>query len=337
MNETLLFWEPSLLEHDPGAGHPESPSRLARIVTALQANPVAGTSWRTPRPATTDELIAVHPRAHIDFLETFDGRHACLDGDTMLSPGSWRAAGLAAGAAAQAVEEVWTGRAANAFALIRPPGHHAEASRAMGFCLLNNAAVGAETALRLGARRVAILDWDVHHGNGTQHLFDDRPDVLYLSAHQFPLYPGTGAADEIGQGAGSGLTVNCALPPDQGDADYGAVFHDVFLPALDAFAPDLLIVSAGFDAHARDPLGQMRVTEDGFAAMCSRVADAVPKLVLLLEGGYDLAALAASARACVEVLAGAREEFPSGVGPRAAEAIAASQGAHAHAGRRLFK
>lgn len=337
MNPTLLFSDPAFLDHDAGAGHPESPARLSRIVTMLEANPVAGTSWRTPRPATDDELTAVHARDHIARLAARDGSDTRLDPDTAMSPGSWRAARLAAGAAVQAVEEVWAGRATNSFALLRPPGHHAEASAAMGFCLLNNAAIAAETALRLGAMRVAILDWDVHHGNGTQHLFEDRADVLYLSAHQFPFYPGTGAPDEIGHALGAGLTVNCALPAEQGDADYGAVFHDLFLPALDRFAPQMVIVSAGFDAHARDPLGQMRVTERGFAAMCSAVADTKAKLVLLLEGGYDLSALAGSVHACVEVLTGTRQDFPAGVGSHASQAIAATRRAHARADRPLFR
>jgi acetoin utilization deacetylase AcuC-like enzyme len=336
MSSTLLFSDPRFLDHDTGEGHPESAARLSRIVAALQVNPVDGTSWVTPRLATIEELVAVHARAHIERLAALDGRTAVLDADTSVSEGSWTAARLAAGAAAQAVAEVWTGRATNAFALSRPPGHHAEATRAMGFCLLNNAAIAADAALALGAQRVAILDWDVHHGNGTQHLFEDRSDVLYLSAHQFPFYPGTGAAHEIGRGEGAGFTVNCALPPWQDDADYGAVFHDLFLPALDAFAPEMVIVSAGFDAHARDPLGQMRVTERGFQAMCSAVADMQEKVVLLLEGGYDLSALAASARGCVEVLAGTREQFPTGVGPRVAEAIAATRRAHAAIASSLF-
>ena len=165
-----------------------------------------------------------------------------------MSEGSWEAATLAAGAAVGAVEAVWSGRAANAFALVRPPGHHAARGAAMGFCLLNNAAIAAEAARRLGAERVLVLDWDVHHGNGTQHIFEARDDVMYMSSHQCPFYPGTGAPDEIGRGPGGGFTVNCALPAGQGDADYGAVFHDLFLPAARAFAPDLVLVSAGFDA-----------------------------------------------------------------------------------------
>ncbi len=208
----------------------------------------------------------------------------------------------------------------------------------MGFCLLNNAAIAAEAARRLGARRVLVLDWDVHHGNGTQHIFEARDDVMYMSAHQYPFYPGTGAATEVGAGAGRGFTLNCALPGGQRDADYGAVFHDLFLPAARAFAPDLVLVSAGFDPHERDPLADMRVTERGFAAMATAVADLARescggKLVLLLEGGYDLAALAASTRACLEVLGGRREEFPRGAGAEAAGAVAETRAALAAAGR----
>jgi acetoin utilization deacetylase AcuC-like enzyme len=334
---TLLLSDERFLAHDAGLGHPESPARVARIVAALKAHPIAGTSWLAPRPATEEELTAVHTPAHVSGLAALDGQRGALDPDTAISPGSWTAARLAAGAAVQAVEEVWSGRAANAFALVRPPGHHAERSHAMGFCLLNNAAIAAEAVLRLGAERVAILDWDVHHGNGTQHQFEHRSDVLYLSAHQFPFYPGTGAPDELGSGSGAGFTVNCALGPGKDDADYGAVFHDLFLPALESFAPEMIIVSAGFDAHTRDPLGQMNVSERGFAAMCSSVADTQARLVLLLEGGYDLAALAGSVRACVEVLTGAREEFPSGVGPRVSETIAATRRAHARAVGPLLK
>jgi acetoin utilization deacetylase AcuC-like enzyme len=245
---------------------------------------------------------------------------------------------LAAGAAVGAVEEVWSGRVQNAFALVRPPGHHAEAQGAMGFCLLNNAAIAAEAARRLGAERVMVLDWDVHHGNGTQHVFEQRRDVLYLSSHQYPYYPGTGASHEVGTGAGAGYTVNCPLPPGQGDADYGAVFHDLFLPAGEAFRPDIVIVSAGFDAHARDPLADMLVTERGFAAMCTSLAELAlrqcgGKLVLLLEGGYNLEALAQSVRACLEVMTGARrEDFPPGVGRDVAGIVGGTRAALQRAG-----
>jgi len=332
---TQLVTDPACLGHVCGPGHPESPIRLRRILDDLEASPVAGATWMKPRAATSTELAAVHTRAHVSRLAALDGRMAALDPDTGVSPGTWRATTLAAGAAIVAVEEVWSGRAQNAFALVRPPGHHAEAAHAMGFCLINNAAVAAEAALRLGARRVAILDWDVHHGNGTQHLFEDREDVLYLSSHQFPFYPGTGAAEEIGRGPGLGFTINCALDPGQGDADFGAVFQDLFLPSLAAFDADLTIVSAGYDAHVRDPLGGMNVTERGYAAMTSAVRDVARggKLVLLLEGGYDLAALAASVRASIEILVGGSDTFPPGADRRASEAVRATRDALARAGR----
>jgi acetoin utilization deacetylase AcuC-like enzyme len=334
---SCLITDPACLDHVCGPGHPESPQRLRRILDDLQGRPIAGTTWAKARPATMPELTAVHSHSHVSRLASLEGRTAALDPDTAMSPGSWRATCAAAGAAIVAVEEVWAGRARNAFALVRPPGHHAEATHAMGFCLINNAAVATEAALRLGARRVAIVDWDVHHGNGTQHLFEDRDDVLYLSSHQYPFYPGTGAPDEVGRGEGIGFTINCALEPGQGDAEYGAVFHDLFSPALEAFSADLTIVSAGFDAHLRDPLAGMRVTERGFAAMCSAVRDSARqgKLVLLLEGGYDLDALTGSVRATIEALAGRSETFPGGVGLHASDAIGATRAALARAGRSL--
>jgi acetoin utilization deacetylase AcuC-like enzyme len=330
---TLLLTDPLFLQHDPGSGHPESPSRLARIVADLRERPIAGTIWGSPRPAGDAELIAVHEPAHLASLAALKGNYAFIDEDTAMSPRSWEAARLAAGAAVHAVEEVWSGRAGNAFVLARPPGHHAERDRAMGFCLINNAAVAVEAARRGGAARVAVVDWDVHHGNGTQHIFERRSDVLFVSTHQFPLYPGTGAPSDVGLDEGAGFTVNCAMPPGQDDADYGAAFDDVVLPALDRFGPDLLIVSAGFDAHARDPLAQMRVTERGFAAMCAAVLARVPRAVLLLEGGYDLDALAGSVRACVEVMTGGSETFPTGAGSDAAGAVAATREAHSGSAR----
>jgi acetoin utilization deacetylase AcuC-like enzyme len=335
---TLILTDPRFLGHEAGIGHPESPARLRAILDDLKHAPPDGVVFEGPRAATTAEIDAVHRRAHREHLESLAGKRVRLDPDTAMTEGSWQAAALAAGAAVGAVEAVWSGRAANAFALVRPPGHHAEAGRAMGFCLLNNAAIAAEAARRLGAARVLVLDWDVHHGNGTQHIFEARDDVMYMSSHQWPFYPGTGASGEIGTGAGRGFTVNCPLPAGQGDADYGVAFHDLFLPAARAFAPDLVLVSAGFDPHERDPLADMRVTERGFAAMATAMADLAReacggKLVLLLEGGYDLAALAHSTRACLEVLGGRREDFPRGAGPEGPRAVAATRAALAAAGR----
>jgi acetoin utilization deacetylase AcuC-like enzyme len=329
---TLLFSDPLFLQHMPGPGHPESPARLRALLDDFAAHPVPGVTSRKPRPAREEEILAVHGASYLTALRGTTGRTVRLDPDTVASPSSFAAAELAAGATVGAVEAVWAGEARNAFVWARPPGHHAEQGEAMGFCLLNNVAIAAEAARRLGAERVMIVDWDVHHGNGTQHLFEARRDVLFASSHQYPFYPGTGAPDEIGRGEGAGFTVNAALPAGQDDGDYGAVFHDLFLPVATAFRPDLVIVSAGFDAHGADPLAQMRVSERGFAAMCSAVRQLAEsccggRLVLVLEGGYNLGALAASARACLEVLTGAaREDFPPG-GDHARPALNAARSA----------
>lgn len=330
---THLWADSRFLNHLAGPMHPESPGRLRAITALLDAAPIANTARQTPRPATRAELLAVHDAAHVDHVLALAGQSAQLDPDTAMSPGSAEAALLAAGAAAQATLDVLAGAAPNAFALVRPPGHHAERARAMGFCLFNNVAVAAEAARKAGAERVLVLDWDVHHGNGSQHTFAARRDVLFMSSHQYPYYPGTGAPEETGAGEGRGFTVNVALPGGQADADYGAVFHDVFLPIAREFSPDVVLVSAGFDPHRADPIGGMNVTERGFAAMASAVkqlADEVcrGRLVLVLEGGYDLDGLAQSVHACVEVLSGARrDEFPAGVGPATKAAISATRAA----------
>ena len=331
---TRLVTDPAWLQHIAGPMHPESPGRLRAIHRVLDAAPIAGIQHARPRRATREELLRVHAARHVDRVLALAGQDAQLDPDTAMSPGSTEAALLAAGAAAQLSLEVLRGEVDNGFALVRPPGHHAVADNAMGFCLFNNVAVAAEAALAHGARRVLVLDWDVHHGNGTQASFYSRRDVLFCSSHQFPFYPGSGAPNETGEGEGKGFTVNVALPGGQGDADYGAVFHDLFLPRAQQYRPDLVLVSAGFDPHRADPLGGMDVTERGFAAMCSAAKALAQevcggKLVLLLEGGYDLDGLSQSVHACLEVLAGARTEtFPSGAGRAAMQAIAATQAAH---------
>jgi len=314
---TLLLTDPLFLKHDPGQGHPESPARLRSILSVLARTPVVGTQMDQPRRATEGELASVHTPELRTRLLGLAGERASIDADTQASPDTYDAAVLAAGAAVQSVQAVMTGRARNAFALVRPPGHHAEPDRAMGFCFFNNAAIAAEAARRLGAERVLVLDWDVHHGNGTQKAFWGRRDVLYQSVHQYPYYPGTGAAREVGTGEGEGFTVNCGLPGGATDADYKAIFHELFLPIADAFRPQLVLVSAGFDAHRADPIGGMMLSERCFAAMCSAMkslADSVcgGKLVLLLEGGYSLEGLSQSTHACVEVLAGRGDSFPSG-------------------------
>ncbi|MHC4100117.1 MAG: histone deacetylase family protein [Planctomycetota bacterium] len=307
--DVLLLVDEAMLDHDPGPHHPERPDRLRAVVTALKGSHVAGVRWGAPRPAPRAALERIHDPAFVDKIEGLRGRSAALDLDTTVSPGSIPAALLAAGAAIDAVTAVTGGDAESAFALVRPPGHHAEAQRAMGFCLFNNIAIAAAHArAALGCRRTLIVDWDVHHGNGTQHAFYDRADVLLFSTHRFPFYPGTGAVDEIGAGEGTGHTVNVPLGEPCGDAEYAAIFDELLEPIADAYRPDLLLVSAGFDAHRDDPLGGMGVSTEGFAALCGRVRDiadrhAGGRVVLILEGGYDLTALAESVHACVQVLA----------------------------------
>jgi acetoin utilization deacetylase AcuC-like enzyme len=311
--KTRLYTSDTFIEHNPGPAHPERPERLKSIHAVLDRAPVSGTEHVAPRKATRDELTRVHAPSYVDTVLSLAGKRAQLDPDTSTSERSVDAALLAAGSAVQAVDDVFAKTADNAFALVRPPGHHAEGDHAMGFCLFNNAAIAAEAARRKGAERVLLLDWDVHHGNGSQHTFFKRRDVLYASVHQHPFYPGTGAPELIGEGEGKGFNVNCGLPGGQGDGDYAALFESLFLPIVDQYRPDFVVVSAGFDPHRADPLGGMRVTERGFAAMCSALKalaerHANGRLVLLLEGGYDLDGLAQSVHACVEVLAGARSE-----------------------------
>src|SRR5215471_10059693 len=263
-----------------------------------------------PREATLEQLARVHDVHYIKRISELRDRAVALDPDTYTSPETYEISLLAAGAAIDAVERTMSGSHSYAFALLRPPGHHAEHAHAMGFCLFNNVAVAAAHARQtLGAKRVAIVDYDVHHGNGTQHIFERDASVLYISTHQYPYYPGTGAAGEIGVGRGEGFTVNLPLESGGTDADFHHVFERVALPVLRQFSPDLLLVSAGFDAHQRDPLATMRATEEGFAAMTMalrRVADECCKgrMALVTEGGYDLKALDASLEAVVQTLAG---------------------------------
>jgi acetoin utilization deacetylase AcuC-like enzyme len=281
--------------------------------------------WRTrsieivaPRSATGEQLGRVHDAEHLRRIAATAGRATALDPDTYTSPESYEVALLAAGAAVDAVERVMGGPHRSAVALVRPPGHHAERDRAMGFCLYNNVAVAAAHARAQGARKIAIVDYDVHHGNGTQHIFETDPHVLYVSTHQFPYYPGTGAADEVGRAAGRGFTVNVPLEAGAVDEDYQTVFAHVVLPVLRQFEPELLIVSAGFDAHGRDPLGAMRLTTPAFAAMTMElraVAEACcgGRFVAAVEGGYDLHAFGASLDAVIGALHGpaAPAEWPS--------------------------
>lgn len=304
-----LFTDRRMEGHDAGEGHPERPERLRALLDSLEASPVPGTELRAAPLATRAQLQRVHWASYLDLVQSARGEYAEFDPDTLTGPDSVQAAELAAGAAIAAVESACAGTPG--FALVRPPGHHAERGRAMGFCLYNNVAVAAEHArAALGIERVLIVDWDVHHGNGTQHHFEDRPDVLFFSTHRAPFYPGSGAASEQGRGEGRGATINAPLPEGAGDGDLAASFAELLLPAAERFRPQLVLVSAGFDAHRRDPLGGFACTEEGFAHLTGVVMDiarrhADGRIALTLEGGYDLDALSASVRACLQVLCGA--------------------------------
>jgi acetoin utilization deacetylase AcuC-like enzyme len=317
-HDTLLVCDDRMLGHEQSPHHPESPARLRAICERLRGAPIAGTRWASAPPATRAQIERVHHPRYVDGVDAARGIAFDLDPDVLLSAGSVDAAYLASGAGIAAVEAVVAGAARRAFALVRPPGHHAENGTAMGFCVFSNIAVAAEHArAALGLSRVLIVDWDVHHGNGTQHLFEDRRDVLVFNTHQAPHYPGTGAAEEVGNGDGRGFTVNVPLPGGLGDGDYAAIYRDLLTPIAEQFAPELILVSAGFDPHRDDPLGDMQVTADGFAHLCGVVCDLADRLadgrvVLLLEGGYDLRGLADSVHACTAVLAGST---PPGGGP----------------------
>jgi acetoin utilization deacetylase AcuC-like enzyme len=303
----ILISSERFAEHQTPPGHPECPERA-------DVMDVIASEWRrqggevvAPSLATDEQLARVHEGAYLERIAGTAGRATVLDPDTYTSSETCEIARLAAGAAVDAVQRVMGGTCRQAMALVRPPGHHAERARAMGFCIYNNIAVAAAHAATLGADRVAIVDYDVHHGNGTQHMFESRGDVLYISTHQFPYYPGTGAVDEIGRGPGEGFTINVPVAVGAADADYQLVFSDVVAPALRQFKPDLMLVSAGFDAHERDPLGGMRLTAGGFAAMTMelrRVAEECceGRMAMVMEGGYDFLALTESLRAVVSVL-----------------------------------
>lgn len=304
----LILTDAFMQRHETGASNPERPARLERLIASLARNPIANTLVEKPRRAEWHELDRFHDAEYLERVDCLAGSAAQLDPDTHLSPDSVDAALIAAGAALECVEAVCGAsdlEARRAFALVRPPGHHAERDRAMGFCVFNNIAVAAEHALALGfAKRILIIDWDVHHGNGTAHGFADRGDVLVFNVHQAPLYPGTGLASEVGSGPGTGCTINRPLDAGAGDEEYIRVFENELLPAARGFAPDLVLVSAGFDAHERDPLGGMNVTDAGFGAMAKMAAaiadeSADGRLVACLEGGYDLDGLEGGVRSVI--------------------------------------
>jgi acetoin utilization deacetylase AcuC-like enzyme len=304
---TLVLSHESYLTHDTGSYHPECPDRLRSVLKALEQSALSGLVREDAPRATVEEVARAHPGSYVDdILAAIPAQGLSrLDADTVISPGSGEAMLRAAGAAIRAVDAVAKGEAANAFCAVRPPGHHAESDRAMGFCLANNAVVGALHARAVyGYNRVAVIDFDVHHGNGTQEMFWDDAEAFYASTHQFPFYPGTGARRERGA---HGNVVNVPLSAgDRGDA-FRAGLTDEILPALAAFRPDFVIISAGFDAHKDDPLGQLRLTENDFAWATSSIMDVARhvcggRVVSVLEGGYNLEALADCVTAHVETL-----------------------------------
>ena len=281
--------------HVTPPGHPERVERAHVMQRVARRWRDAGGIVAAPRAASTEDLARVHSAEHLKTISATAGRTVPLDPDTYTSPESDAVARLAAGAVLDAVDHAVVSRSPSV-AFVRPPGHHAERDRAMGFCLYNNVAVGAAYARSLGLRSVAVVDYDVHHGNGTQWIFYNDPSVLFVSTHQYPFYPGTGAHQDVGDGDGAGLTLNLPLSARAGDADYDLVFRAAVLPVLEAFSPELVLVSAGYDAHQRDPLGGMAVSTDGYVRLTQRLcrfahAHCDGRLVAVTEGGYDLTAL----------------------------------------------
>ncbi len=315
MGKTGIVKDERYIDHRPGAGHPESPQRLEVIYEMLEGSDMKGQFQEVPvRRADMDELTLVHSLGYVETVESTEGKEfSRLDMDTTTSAGSYEAALLAAGGLCEAISMVITGDLDNAFALVRPPGHHAEMDRGMGFCLFNNVAVGARYAQEFhNLERVFIIDWDLHHGNGTQHSFEEDPSILYFSSHQYPYYPGTGGVDEVGRGEGEGFTVNVPLSMGYGDGEYSGIFEKVVKPVALEFDPDLILVSAGFDIYENDPLGGMSVTPKGFAGLTRSILEMAReccdgKVVFTLEGGYDLTGLRDSVKEVLKEMAGLSE------------------------------
>ena len=310
--KVAFYDDASFREHDSGPGHPERRERVDAVAAAAHA--VRGRlTFPKPREATRQELERAHSAEHVARMAGTEGKTVRLDADTQAGPRSYRAALKAAGAVVDAVDRVLSGEIDRAFCCVRPPGHHAEADRAMGFCLFNNVAVAAAHALAQGLQRVMVIDFDVHHGNGTQHIFESDPRVLYLSSHAFPFYPGTGGLDEVGVGAGKGFTVNLPMPSGCGDAEYARVYRDFVEPIARAYGPELLLVSAGFDPGQGDPISPMNVTAAGFAeiadaCLAGAQGSARGRAIFALEGGYRLENLTGGTAACLRALLGEPHE-----------------------------
>ena len=312
----ILIHSDRFADHRTPPGHPERVER-AEVMNGIAARwKQRGRVVQAPRPATHAEVARVHSDSHLLAIEKTAGRAVSLDPDTYTSPDSRDVALLAAGAAVGGVDAIVQSRATRVMALVRPPGHHAERDRAMGFCFYSNVAAAAAHALTLGMERVAIMDYDVHHGNGTQWIFYEDPRVLYISTHQYPFYPGTGAAEDVGRGKGAGFTFNVPLEAGATDGDYGEVFNMLVIPVIDQFRPELLLISAGYDAHERDPLARMRLSTAGYATLTKALCEAADRhchgrIVAVTEGGYDLSALKACLESAIAVLDGASMSAPS--------------------------
>lgn len=306
---TRYYFHPVCIEHEPSPQHPESPERLRKVSEVLSADEFATLDRQTPPEAERAQIARAHPESYVERVFDLIPEHgyARIDADTIVSPKSGEAALRAAGALVDAVDAVMTGAADNAFCAIRPPGHHAEAERGMGFCLFNNVAVGAAHARAAhGAERVVVMDFDVHHGNGTQAMFWNEPDLFYASTHQWPLYPGTGDKSETGA---HGNIVNAPLWAGAGSQDFRTAMREVVLPAMESFGPDLVMISAGFDAHIRDPLAQLELETEDFIWATDEIRKIAEKrcagrLISTLEGGYDIQALGESVAAHVRALMG---------------------------------
>jgi acetoin utilization deacetylase AcuC-like enzyme len=332
MSSLAILKDIRYLEHNPGEGHPESPNRL-RVIHDLIKNEFGGLPLIPPRLATENELALVHDPFYIQAVAKTEGKlHSQLDPDTGLSARSYEIARLAAGGLLEAVDTLFTPKAAlqtpnSIFAFVRPPGHHAEPSRGMGFCVFNNIAIAAEYAKeKYGLQRVLIVDWDLHHGNGTQRAFYEDPGVLYFSSHQYPYYPGSGNFNEMGSGPGEGFTVNAPFPMGFGDAEYWRVYHAILEPIALEYRPELVLVSAGFDPYFRDPLGGMKVTGDGFGALAAIVQNIARrtcngKVLIALEGGYNPEGLREGVRSVLKTLLGQAPHSAGNVPAPAAEQV----------------
>jgi acetoin utilization deacetylase AcuC-like enzyme len=322
MRRSAILIDREFLKHMPGRGHPERPERLRVLLDLAETLDPARFQLLPPRAASRSEITLCHDPEYVHLVEsTASQSQYALDGDTITSPESFAVASLATGGFLRMLDSVAAGESANGFAIVRPPGHHALRNRAMGFCLFNTIAVGAQYLKTAhGAKRIAIVDWDVHHGNGTQEAFYDDPSVLFVSAHQYPFYPGTGGIAEVGVKEGTGFTINIPLPAGCGDAEYLRVFRDVVIPFIERFGPQWILVSAGFDPHRQDPLAGMNVTEVGFSQMARAMLQLAEvhcggKIGFLLEGGYDLTALRSSVAGVLETLQQCGgDKFPSEVG-----------------------